>query len=85
MKDIFKALSDETRREILEMLKDQKMTASDIANHFNMSQASVSQHLKILRFNELVYTERQGKYIFYLFFLSIFDGVIKWIIQFKND
>ncbi|RIM69540.1 ArsR family transcriptional regulator, partial [Staphylococcus arlettae] len=58
MKDIFKALSDETRREILEMLKDQKMTASDIANHFNMSQASVSQHLKILRFNELVYTER---------------------------
>lgn len=85
MKDIFKALSDETRREILEMLKDQKMTASDIANHFNMSQASVSQHLKILRFNELVYTERQGKYIFYHLNLSVFDGVIKWIMQFKND
>lgn len=85
MKDIFKALSDETRRKILEMLRDKKMTASEIAHYFNMSQASVSQHLKILRFNDLVYTERQGKYIYYHLNLSVFEGVIKWIIQFKND
>ncbi|ARB41303.1 MULTISPECIES: autorepressor SdpR family transcription factor [Mammaliicoccus] len=84
MKDIFKALSDETRREILEMLKDEKMTASDIASHFDMSQASVSQHLKILRLNDLIYSERQGKYIYYHLNLSVFEEVIKWVIQFKN-
>ncbi|MBO3063246.1 autorepressor SdpR family transcription factor [Mammaliicoccus fleurettii] len=84
MKDIFKALSDETRREILEMLKDTKMTASDISSHFDMSQASVSQHLKILRLNDLIYSERQGKYIYYHLNLSVFDEVIKWVIQFKK-
>ncbi|UTI86353.1 autorepressor SdpR family transcription factor [Mammaliicoccus sciuri] len=84
MKYIFKALSDETRREILEMLKDEKMTASDIASHFDMSQASVSQHLKILRLNDLIYSERQGKYIYYHLNLSVFEEVIKWVIQFKN-
>ena len=84
MKDIFKALSDETRREILEMLKDEKMTASDIASHFDMSQASVSQHLKILRLNDLIYSEKQGKYIYYHLNLSVFEEVIKWVIQFKN-
>ncbi|MEB6195588.1 autorepressor SdpR family transcription factor [Mammaliicoccus sciuri] len=84
MKGIFKALSDETRREILEMLKDEKMTASDIASHFDMSQASVSQHLKILRLNDLIYSERQGKYIYYHLNLSVFEEVIKWVIQFKN-
>ena len=61
MKDLFKALSDETRREILEMLKNNKMTASEISSQFNMSQASVSQHLKILRLNDLIYSERQEK------------------------
>ncbi|MEB6202586.1 MULTISPECIES: autorepressor SdpR family transcription factor [Mammaliicoccus] len=84
MKDIFKALSDETRREILEMLKDTKMTASDISSHFDMSQPSVSQHLKILRLNDLIYSERQGKYIYYHLNLSVFDEVIKWVIQFKK-
>lgn len=85
MKDLFKALSDKTRREILEMLKNNKMTASEISSQFNMSQASVSQHLKILRLNDLIYSERQGKYIYYHLNLSVFDGIIKWITQFKSD
>ncbi|ANK38579.1 transcriptional regulator [Staphylococcus equorum] len=85
MRDVFKALSDNTRRDILEMLKDNKLTASEIANHFDMSQASVSQHLKVLKFNDLVYTERQGKYIYYHLNLSVFEEVIKWIVQFNKE
>ncbi|CAL27026.1 similar to transcriptional regulator (ArsR family) [Staphylococcus carnosus subsp. carnosus TM300] len=85
MKDIFKALSDSTRRSILEMLKEQKLTASEIAEHFDMSQASVSQHLKILRLNDLIYSERKGKYLYYHLNLSVFEEVIKWIVQFKQD
>ena len=71
MRDIFKALSDSTRRSILEMLKEQKLTASEIAEHFDMSQASVSQHLKILRLNDLIYSERKGKYLYYHLNLSV--------------
>ncbi|HGN7442367.1 ArsR family transcriptional regulator [Staphylococcus hominis] len=85
MKDLFKALSDETRREILEMLRNKKMTASEISSHFDMSKASVSQHLKILRLSDLIYSERQGKYIYYHLNLSVFEEIIKWITQFKND
>lgn len=85
MRNVFKALSDKTRRDILEMLKDNKLTASEIANHFDMSQASVSQHLKVLKFNDLVYTERQGKYIYYHLNLSVFEEVIKWIVQFNKE
>ncbi|AMY05718.1 ArsR family transcriptional regulator [Staphylococcus condimenti] len=85
MKDIFKALSDSTRRSILEMLKEQKLTASEIAEHFDMSQASVSQHLKILRLNDLIYSERKGKYLYYHLNLSVFEEVIKWVVQFKQD
>lgn len=85
MKNLFKALSDETRREILEMLRNKKMTASEISSHFDMSKASVSQHLKILRLSDLIYSERQGKYIYYHLNLSVFEEIIKWITQFKRD
>ncbi|MCI3142798.1 autorepressor SdpR family transcription factor [Staphylococcus hominis subsp. hominis] len=85
MKDLFKALSDKTRREILEMLRNKKMTASEISSHFDMSKASVSQHLKILRLSDLIYSERQGKYIYYHLNLSVFEEIIKWITQFKSD
>ncbi|ANQ65697.1 MULTISPECIES: autorepressor SdpR family transcription factor [Staphylococcus] len=84
MRDVFKALSDKTRRDILEMLKDNRLTASEIANQFDMSQASVSQHLKVLKFNDLIYSERQGKYIYYHLNLSVFEEVIKWIVQFNK-
>lgn len=85
MKNLFKALSDETRREILEMLRNKKMTASEISSHFDMSKASVPQHLKILRLSDLIYSERQGKYIYYHLNLSVFEEIIKWITQFKSD
>ncbi|MGO1630775.1 MAG: autorepressor SdpR family transcription factor [Staphylococcus equorum] len=84
MRGVFKALSDKTRRDILEMLKDNRLTASEIANQFDMSQASVSQHLKVLKFNDLIYSERQGKYIYYHLNLSVFEEVIKWIVQFNK-
>ena len=61
------------------------MTASEISSHFDMSKASVSQHLKILRLSDLIYSERQGKYIYYHLNLSVFEEIIKWITQFKSD
>jgi len=83
MKDIFKALSDETRREILELLKDEDLTAGDIAKHFDMSKPSVSQHLKILKYSELITSTKKGQYIFYSLNTSVFEDLLTWVIKFK--
>lgn len=83
MKDVFKALSDETRRRILELLKDEDLTAGDIARHFDMSKPSVSQHLKILKYSELITSTKKGQYIFYSLNTSVFEDLLTWIIKFK--
>jgi DNA-binding transcriptional ArsR family regulator len=49
MHEAFKALADPTRRKILDLLKEQDLTAGEIANHFQMSKPSISQHLKLLK------------------------------------
>ena len=59
--DTFKALSDETRREILMMLRKSDMTAGEIAESFSTTHATISHHLKILRDANLVSMERQAE------------------------
>ncbi|WP_058303062.1 autorepressor SdpR family transcription factor [Gorillibacterium timonense] len=81
LKLTFKALSDEYRRDILEMLRDGKMTAGDISARFEMKQATVSHHLAILKEAELVRTERKGKFIVYELNTSVFEDVMKWMIS----
>ncbi|MEK5023362.1 MULTISPECIES: autorepressor SdpR family transcription factor [Paenibacillus] len=85
IKDTFKALSDEYRREILEMLKGGRMTAGSIGERFEMTQATVSHHLSVLREADLVRTERDGKFIYYELNTSVFDDVMKWILAFKEE
>ena len=65
MNYLFKALNDETRRQILELLKDKDMTAGDIANAFNISKPSISHHLDILKRANLVSSEKTGQFITY--------------------
>lgn len=61
----FKALSDGTRRNILDLLEQKGMTAGEIAEHCGTSKPNISQHLNVLKEAELVEEERQGKYIYY--------------------
>ena len=63
MNDVFKALSDPTRRKILELLKDQSLNAGEIADYFNITKPSISHHLSILKHSKLVIDERQGQNI----------------------
>ena len=65
MNDVFKALSDPSRRKILELLQNGDMTAGDIASHFDMSQPSISHHLNLLKQAKLVLAEKQGQNIYY--------------------
>jgi len=77
--DTFKAMGDETRREILRLLRSGAMTAGDIAAHFDMSAATVSHHLSVLKGAELITDERRGKHILYTLNASVFEEMILWL------
>ncbi|ABG85665.1 TPA: autorepressor SdpR family transcription factor [Clostridium perfringens] len=76
MSKVFKALSDETRREILKLLSKKDMSAGEISDHFNMSKPSISKHLEILRESELISSERKGQFIIYSINTSVIQEVL---------
>ena len=76
MSKVFKALSDETRREILKLLSKKDMSAGEISDHFNMSKQSISKHLEILRESELISSERKGQFIIYSINTSVIQEVL---------
>jgi len=80
----FKALSDPTRREILNLLKDGGKTAGEIGAHFSMTAATISHHLGILREADLVNTDRRGKFIYYELNMTVMDEIITWITSLKG-
>ena len=84
MNDIFKALNDATRREILELLKTKNMSAGEIADQFNMSKPSISHHLDILKRADLITSEKSGQFIFYSINTTIMEDVLQWILTFKK-
>ncbi|MBS5115325.1 MAG: winged helix-turn-helix transcriptional regulator [Erysipelotrichaceae bacterium] len=85
MNDVFKALSDPTRRKILELLKDQSLNAGEIADYFNITKPSISHHLSILKHSKLVIDERQGQNIVYSLNMTVFQDIIKWFYDFKGE
>lgn len=78
--EVFKALSDKTRRKILELLKEEDRTAGEIAEYFNITKASISHHLSILKQANLISDEREGQFIYYSLNTSIFEEVIGWFM-----
>jgi len=83
MNELFKALNDETRREILNNLKKQEMSAGDIAELFNISKPSISHHLDILRKAGLVRSDKKGQFVIYSLNTTIMDDLFQWILTFK--
>ena len=83
--DTFKALSDPTRREILNLLKQKEMTAGEIVEHFQVSGATISHHLSILKQAGLVDDQKSGKYIYYRLNLTVFEEIISWIQGFMRE
>lgn len=80
---VFKALADPTRRGILDLLKDNDLTAGEISEHFDISKPSISRHLNILKEADLVWDERQANYIIYSLNTTVFQEVIKWMTHFQ--
>jgi DNA-binding transcriptional ArsR family regulator len=84
MNQLFKALNDATRREILELLKEGEKTAGEIADCFNISKPSISHHLDLLKQADLVEAEKHGQFIYYSLNTTVVDEIAKWFMQFKS-
>ena len=82
--ETFKALSDPARREILEMLKTESLSAGDIASKFDMTGATISYHLSILKKADLIRERRDKNFIFYELNTSVFEELMLWFSQFKS-
>ncbi len=85
MNSVFKALNDETRRKILELLKEKELTAGAIAQHFNISKPSISHHLQLLKNAGLVTFEKKGQFIEYSLNTTIMEDLLTWILTFKTN
>lgn len=83
--DTFKALSDPTRREILNLLKKGPMSAGEIGEHFSMTGASISHHLSILKSAGVIDDEKRGKYIYYSLNASVMDEILNWILSLRGE
>ena len=85
MQQTLKALSDPIRREILSLLKTDRMSAGDIASHFPVTDASISRHLSVLKDADLIRDTREGKFIFYELNTSVLEEVMLWLAQLKGE
>jgi len=84
MNNLFKALNDETRRRIIELLKDNDMNAGEIAEEFNISKPSISHHLDILKRADLITSVKKGQYVEYSLNTSILEDLLAWVISIKQ-
>lgn len=80
-----KALSDPTRRAIMNYLKDGKLTAGEIASKFDMTAATISHHLSTLKRSDLIKEQKQKNYIYYYLNASVLEEVLLWINSLKGD
>jgi ArsR family transcriptional regulator, arsenate/arsenite/antimonite-responsive transcriptional repressor len=77
---VFRALADETRRQILDFLRTGPRTSGEIADQFQSSWPTVSRHLAVLRAGGLVVTERKGQAIYYELNTSVFQDLIQHLV-----
>ena len=84
LQNTLKALADPIRREILNMLKNGRLSAGEIGERFPVTAASVSRHLSVLKDADLIRDTREGKYIFYELNTSVLEEIMLWITELQN-
>ena len=80
-----KALADPIRREILNLLKQGRLSAGEISGHFSVTDASVSRHLSVLKDADLIRDTREGKFIFYELNTSVLEEIMLWVKELKGE
>ena len=82
--ETLRALADPIRREILGLLRSGRMSAGEICAHFDVTGASISRHLSVLKEADLIRDTREGKFIFYELNTSVLEDVMLWVSQLKG-
>ena len=85
IQNTWRALSDPTRREILTILKRGRMSAGDISARFEVTDASISRHLSVLKEADLIRDNREGKFIFYEINTSVLEEIMLWVADLKEE
>ena len=85
MNNLFKALNDSTRRQILDLLKEKDLTAGEIAEAFDISKPSISHHLDLLKNAGLVSSERDGQFIVYSLDTTGLEEATQWLFKLMNS
>lgn len=83
--DVFKALSDPTRRAILQLLKEGDLSAGEIAARFHIGKPAISHHLNTLKSADLVQAEREGQSIIYTLNTTVFEEVLAWMYALRGS
>jgi len=85
MQKVLEAISDPTRRKVLDLLKKKEMTAGELGSHFDISGPSMSHHLNKLKAADLVQTTRRGQSIIYSINTSVFEDAAQFVVNFFQD
>ena len=85
LQNTLKALSDPIRREILNLLKNGRLSAGEICDHFPVTGASISRHLSVLKDADLIRDTREGKFIYYDLNASVLEEIMLWITDLKGE
>ncbi len=85
LQSTLKALSDPVRREILQILKKETLSAGDICTHFDITAAAISRHLSILKEADLIQDKRKSKFIYYTLNTSVLEEIMLFISNLKGE
>ncbi|MGH7460375.1 MAG: autorepressor SdpR family transcription factor [Longimicrobiales bacterium] len=81
MSDVFRALADPSRREILRLLREGPKTSGEVAAHFSSAWPTISRHLAVLRDAGLILSERNGQQIVYELNTTVFEDVVSQLLE----
>lgn len=79
--DVFKAIADPTRREILRLLRHEEMNAGEVAACFDMTKPTMSHHFSVLKAAGLITSRREGQTIWYALNTTVLEDVLAWTMD----
>lgn len=82
--ETFKALADPVRREILQLLKKERLSAGEICSHFDMTGATISYHLSVLKKADLVRETKVKNFVYYELNASVVEEIMLWLTELRG-
>jgi DNA-binding transcriptional ArsR family regulator len=81
MNEVFKALADPTRRELLRLLRGGEMTAGELSKRFDMTKPSMSHHFSMLKQADLISSRREGQQVYYFLNTTVVEDVLTLLLD----